>query len=164
MPPGSPGGPQATSNPFVSAGPGFRRGRGLQIEIDIVGDEEIQMAVAVIIDEMCSRCSSGSSGPGWIRPGFLRYIGERAVAIIAVERVLAVVSDEQIVVAVVVVIADAASLSPAGAMLQAGAFGNIGECAVAIVLEQMAARLLPAGKPSRRQPLTRKISSQPSLS
>ena len=59
---------------------------------------------------------------------------------------MSVVSDEEIVVAVVVVVADAAGLSPAGAKFQAGAFGDVGKCAVAIVLEQMAVGLVALGE------------------
>ena len=85
-------------------------------------------------------------GPGWIRPACCGHIGESAVAVVAIERVLPVVGDEQIVVAVVVVVADAAGLSPAGLVLQAGADRDIGEGAVAIVLEEVAMRLLAGGK------------------
>ena len=113
---------------------------------------------------MYNRCSSGF----WDRvesTGFLGDIRERAVAIISVQRVLAVVGDEQIVVAIVVVIADATGLSPSRRMFKARAFGDVGERSVAVVLEEVTMRLLsPFGKPSSRQPFTRKISSQPSLS
>ncbi len=76
------------------------------------------MAVAIIID----KCAAGI--PARFRAGlqqarFFGHIGKRAIAIIVVERILAVVGDEQIVVAVVIVIAHAAGLAPAGAMLQA---------------------------------------------
>jgi hypothetical protein len=78
--------------------------------------------------------------------GGLGDVGEGAVAIVAVERVLAVVGDEEIVEAVVVVVADAAGLAPAGFVFEAGADRYIGKGAVAIVFEEMAMRLLALGE------------------
>ncbi len=67
-----------------------------------------------------------------------------------IENVFAKVADEEIIVAVVVVITDAAALSPAG-MSDTGFESDVRERAIAIVFEE-------AG------PFTRKMSSQPSLS
>ncbi len=80
-----------------------------------------------------------------MEPGLVGHIGEGAIAIVAKERVLPVVADEEIVPAVVVVVADAASLSPSAAR-QAGFDGDIGEGAVAIIFEEVADRLLPLGE------------------
>ena len=66
-------------------------------------------------------------------------VGERAVAVVAVEDVLAPVGDEEIVEAVVVVVADGDRRRPAGAR-QAGLRGHVGERAVAIVLVQAVGR------------------------
>jgi hypothetical protein len=73
-----------------------RAGRGLQIEVDIVGDEQIEMAVAIVVDK------SAAGVPADLRPGLnqsapARHVGKGAVAVVAVERVLAVVGDKQIV-------------------------------------------------------------------
>ena len=62
-----------------------------------------------------------------------------------VERVLAVVGEEKIFETIVVVVADANSLSPTGAR-QAGFAGDVSECAVAIVLEQIADRFFARGE------------------
>jgi hypothetical protein len=64
--------------------------------------------------------------------GFFGHVRERAIAIVAIEDVLAPIGEEKIVEAVVVVIADADSGSPAD-LCQAGFFGDVGEGAVAIV-------------------------------
>ena len=77
--------------------------------------------------------------------GLFGDVGEGAVAVVAEQRVLAVVADEEIVPAVVVVVAHAAGLAPAGAG-EAGLEGDVGKRAVAIVLEEMADRLLAFGK------------------
>ena len=76
---------------------------------------------------------------GWSRPAFGGDVGEGAVAVVAVEGVLAVVGDEEVVPAVVVVVADADALPPAGAG-EAGFDGDVGEGAVAVVFEEMAGR------------------------
>src|SRR5271165_5264951 len=103
------------------------------------------MPVAIIIDE-------GATGiPAYLRSrlnqtGLLGHVGEFSVAIVAIEHRLAIVGNKQIVAAIVVVVANAAGLSPAGLVLKAGTCRYIGECAVAVVLEQVAMRLLSTGK------------------
>ena len=103
------------------------------------------MTVAVVVDE------SAAGVPACLRPGLgkaglLGDVGKGTVTVVFIKRVLAVVSDKQIVITIVVIIADAASLSPTGFMLQTGAFGYVGECAVAVILEEVAARFLPRGE------------------
>jgi hypothetical protein len=70
------------------------------------------------------------------------HIGESSVSVVVVQRVLPVVGHKQIVVTVVVVVADTACLSPTCADVEAGTFGDVGEGAVPIVLEQAAVRFL----------------------
>ena len=77
--------------------------------------------------------------------GFFAHVGKGAVTVVVVEDVLAEIGDEQIVETVVVVVADADALSPAG-MNEAGFGGDIGEGAIAIVLEEVGDGLLAGGK------------------
>src|SRR5260370_885203 len=70
---------------------------------------------------------------------FLADLGERAVAVVVVQNIFSVVSDVQIFEAVVVVIADAHPLAPAG-VSQSGFFRHIGEGAVVIVVVEVARR------------------------
>ncbi len=103
------------------------------------------MSVFVVIDKRAARV------PTRLRTRlhqarFLRHIRKRSIPVVAVQSVLPVVSHKQIVVAVVVVIADAARLPPPRPMLQSRSFRHVGERAVAIVLKQMAARFLPCRK------------------
>ena len=51
FPPLSPGGPHATRMPLYRQLPDLGHGRGLRVEVDVVGDEQIEMAVAVVVDE-----------------------------------------------------------------------------------------------------------------
>src|SRR4029077_19528559 len=116
----------------------LRNWRGREIEINVIGYEQIELTVAVIVYE------SAAGIPPLARsrhPGLFAYVSKRAVAIVVVENVLAEISDEQVVETVVVVIADADALAPAR-MDQSGLGGHVGEAAVTIVFEQMRSRFL----------------------
>ena len=134
--------PACDDQAFVRAGARLRKRRGLQIEIDVVADEEVEVAIAIVIEE------SAAGVPTQLRlkqPGLGGRVGEGPIAVVVKERVLAVVADEEVVVAIVVVVAHAASLSPAAAR-QSRLLRDIGEGAIAIVLEEMASGFLSAGK------------------
>ena len=62
-----------------------------------------------------------------------------------VQNVFAEVGDEEIFVAVVVVVADADALAPAG-VADSGFRGDVDKSSVAIILEKMRSGLLPCGK------------------
>ena len=143
LPPLSPGGPQATMTPLYRQGPDLGDGRGGEIEVDVVGDEQIEACRRGRSRRRRSRCPSESWRSG--DAGLRADIGEGAIAVVVVEDVLAPVGDEQIVVAVVVVVADADALSPAG-VDESGFGGDVGEGAVAIVFEEMVGGLLSGGK------------------
>ena len=75
-----------------------------------MGDEKIEMAVAVVIEPGAARAPANLFV---VKAGFASDIGERAVAIVAKEDVVSPEAAEEIVPAVVVVVADAnASLPP----------------------------------------------------
>src|SRR4029077_10758313 len=96
------------------------------------------MAVAIVINER----GAGAPARRIIREArFLRYVGESAIATVAKEGVLSVIGDEKIFEAVVVVIPDADGRRPAD-FLQARFFGDIGECAVAIIVIEAIRRAL----------------------
>ena len=88
------------------------------------------MAVAVVVDEGASRSPSGRASVP--EAGFLGDIGKGAIAVVAVEAILAKIGAEEIVEAVVVVVGNANAIGPARGF-QAGLFGDIGEGTVAIV-------------------------------
>ena len=100
------------------------------------------MAVAVIIDK-------GASGaPGFAvacNAGLFADIGERAVTIVVIQNVFAVIGNVKIFPAVVVVIADANALAPSGAE-QAALPNDIGKGAIMIVVVEMAGRGFDGGK------------------
>ena len=118
---------------LVEARAGLRHRRRCQIEIDVVGDEQIELPVAIVVDEGAACVPARAFAR---HAGLLADVGERAVAVVVVQNILAEVGDEQIVPSVVVVVADANALSPAG-VRDAGLRGHVGEGAVAIVAEEM---------------------------
>jgi hypothetical protein len=75
------------------------------------------------------------SGSGLLSPAFGRDVGERSVAVVVVERVAVHAAHEDVLVAVVVVVADGDAGVVAGAR-QAGLRGDVLEVALAVVLEQ----------------------------
>ena len=134
--------PARDHHAFVEARTGFGHGRGRQIEIDVVGDEQIEVAVAIVVDEG----AAGIPARAFARhASLLADVGESAVAVVVIQNVLAEVGDEQIVPSVVVVVADANTLSPAR-VRDSGLRSDVGESAIAIVLEKMRSRLAARGK------------------
>src|ERR1700722_12041386 len=103
------------------------------------------MAVTVVVDERTAGVPA-CLGTGLDKACLLGDVGKGTVTVVLIKRVLAVVGHEEIIVTIVVVVADATGLSPAGFVLQAGACRYIGKGAIAIVLEKMTARFLPGGK------------------
>ena len=115
------------------------RGRGGDVEVHVIRDHEVEMAVAVVVHEGAAG-APGLAGAG--DTGFVADVGESAVAVVVVQHVVAVVSDIQVDVAVVVVVTDAHALSPAG-VSEACFRRDIGEGAVVIVAVEMAGGARP---------------------
>src|SRR5208283_1435274 len=101
----------------------------MNVEVNVGGDEQIDFAVAIEVDEGATR-TPGFAGAS--DTGFCADIAERPVTVVVVQHIFPVVGDEKIFVAVIVVIADANALPPTG-MLQAGLQGDVSEGAIAIV-------------------------------
>src|ERR1043166_1528524 len=119
----------------------FRNRHGLRIEVDVVGDKEIELAVLVVIEE-------GTAGVPAFQPlrreacglrdaGLLRDVRELAVAVVAIQDAIAPVRHKEVVITVVIVVADATTLTPAGARKTRGE-GYVSECPVPIVLVKAA--------------------------
>ncbi len=100
------------------------------------------MAVAIVVDES----AAGVPALAIARDaGFFADVSESAVAVVMIENIFSEVGNEEIVETVVIIVADARALSPAG-MEQAGFGGNVGESAVAIIFEEMIGGFLASGK------------------
>ena len=138
LPAGQPWRPARDGQALVAAQPGLRNRRRRQVEIDVIGGEQIELAVAVVVEEGTPGAPAHAGG---FEARLLRGLRERAVAAIAEEPVRAPERDEQVDPPVVVVVAGARALSPS-AQCQAGAAGDVFERAVALVAIEMAGRLL----------------------
>ena len=103
------------------------------------------MPVAIIVNPgttgIPARLRSGLDQP---RP--FCNIQERSIAVVTIKGILPIVGDEQIVITVVVVVADATRLSPTGADFETRTLRHIGERSVAVVLEQMTMRFFALGE------------------
>src|SRR4051794_9128303 len=100
------------------------------------------MAVAVVVQKTAARAPTIFDACHACAFGDIR---EGAVSVVAVQDVAAEVGDEEVVVAVVVEVADAAGLAPAG-MGQPGFSRDVGEGAVAVVMKEKTGRLARGGR------------------
>ncbi len=127
---------------FVGAPGGLRQRRGLDVEVDVIGDEEIKVAVTVVVEK---RTAGVPALPALDEAGLCGDIREGAIAVVLVKNRLAIVAHEEIIEAIVVIIAHTTSLAPAGAR-HAALRRDVGEGAVAIVLEETTDGLLALWK------------------
>src|SRR5437667_12043254 len=83
---------------FIKTRSRLRNRSSSQIEIDIVGDEEIEFAVAIVVD----KCTAGVPALAvTAHARFLGRIGERAIAMVVIMKLLADIADEAVFEAVV---------------------------------------------------------------
>src|ERR1022692_831851 len=101
-----------------------------RIEGDIVGDEKIQPAVPIVVQKRTASAEPRMRIP---QSGFFGDVRKGAVAVVAIQDVLAPTGDEEIFKPVVVVVSNCHAVLISGAE-QARAFGNVGEGSVAVVL------------------------------
>ena len=105
-------------------------------------------------------CSRSRSAPCILRePGLRGHVGERAVAVVVIQDVVAVAGDEEVVEAVVVVVADGDRRCPARAR-QAGLLGDVGEGAVAVVPVETIGRARAARPPAACRSARRRRASR----
>ena len=105
---------------------------GLGRPLQVVDDEEVEVAVTVIV-EPCGSCAElfRAAQAGWDR-----HITKGAVAVVTKQSVLAQGADKQIVVSIVVVIADRGS-HPIGLESQAGLYGDVCERPISVVAVEL---------------------------
>src|ERR1700756_1015530 len=96
------------------------------VEVDEAADEEVEAAIVVVVEPDRARGPSGSG-----HAGLFGYVGEGAVAIVAIEDAFAVLGDVEIGKAVAVVVAHGHALTEA-ACAHAGFLRYISESSVAI--------------------------------
>ena len=115
----------------IGIGAGSRR--GAQVQIHVVGNEEVHVAVAVVIQESAARAPAGARHRQF---GLGGYVGKLPVAQIAIENVVAVVGDQHVGPTVVVIVGHADALSPAF-LRDARLARHFGEVAISVVVVQL---------------------------
>ena len=108
------------------------------MQVDIVGNEEIQVTIAIVVQKGASR--SPASIAFIDQPGLLGNIGKCAISIVAVKNILTVISDEDILKAVVVIVPDGYSTGPSGTY-QPSLLRDIGKRSVPIIFVEAITRI-----------------------
>src|SRR5712692_5767941 len=100
-----------------------RHGCVFKREANVVGDEQIKMAIAVVVQKTAPGAPSRLIVP---EAGRFGYIAKGSITVVAVKMILSEASAEDILESVVVVIADAHPRGPVHRP-QSGFFGDIGK-------------------------------------
>ena len=100
-----------------------------QRELDEAAQHQVEPAVVVVVEPDGARRPAGRGDTG-----FVGDVGEGAVAVVLVERAAPVGGDQDVWVAVVVVVGNGAAHPELAAAGDAGLVGDVGEGAVAVVL------------------------------
>jgi hypothetical protein len=106
-------------------------GDGLLVELQVVGDVEIEVAVAVVVAEGASRAP-----PRIADAGLPCRVRERAVAIVSIQRVGAHRARHVHILEAVVVVVGGAHAHPPASPHQAAAGGHVREAAAPVVVVQ----------------------------
>src|SRR5258708_4955876 len=101
-------------------------------EAHIVRYEQIEVPIAVVVEETASRTPSRLLVP---KTGGLGHVGKRSISVVAIETILPKIRAEDVLESVIVVVADTDSGGPSH-RLQPGLFRHIGKSTVAVVLEK----------------------------
>ena len=118
-----------------------RRRRAGEIEVDVIGHDQVEFAVAVVIHERAA------GAPILTRScdcGLFANFCEHTVVVV-VEPILPVIRDVEIFPTVIVVIAHANTLSPSRCR-QAGFLSHISKCAIVVVAIETVRRSFTGGK------------------
>src|ERR1051326_5511978 len=105
------------------------------MKIHVVGDHQVEIAIMVVITE------GSTGGPAAVGDaGFLGYVSESSVAVVAIENVATEAGDVKIGPAVVVVVAHRAAHRELARSRDAGLVGHVGKRSIVIVMVECAAR------------------------
>ena len=107
--------------------------RVFQVEVDVVSNEQVEIAIAVVVGEGAAR-TVANAGDGKL--SFFGDVLEGAVAAIAIERVVSLGSDQHVGMTIVVVIAGTDALAPTG-LGEPGFSGDIGKVSVSVVVIEL---------------------------
>ena len=100
------------------------------VPVEVAGDEQVELAVIIVIEEAC-----GSRPPAAPNARARRHVSERAVAVVVIQRVVAVAGDVNIRESVVVII-------PGGYAHAVVSFASVGEARLLRHISETAVRIL----------------------
>src|SRR6267154_4911655 len=105
---------------------------------DVVGDEQIQPAILVVVEPSGTGRPSAQVGDS----GFFGDVGKGPIAIVVIKDGAAVTRDVNIWEAVVVVVADGNTLAVMSFSAESGFFGYVRKCAITIAMVKRGAQRL----------------------
>ena len=108
----------------------------LRTPVDVVGHDQIEPAIFVVIEPSGARGPSAFVGDSSLRGD----VGERSVSVVVIKNGAAIAGDVQIRIAVIVEVTDRHSLTVVTFAADAGFLGDIGESSVAVVVVERAAQ------------------------
>ena len=109
---------------------------GIDVPAQIVHNDQVQQSVVVDIHPCPADGPERTVfGIGLVEPSLLGHVGERSVAVVVVERVVVDATHEDVLVSVVVVVANGDARVETGTC-QAGLRGHIRKVALPVVLEE----------------------------
>src|SRR5262249_2347552 len=138
--------PAEHSQPLpLASGRAARLGKLRPIQAGVGSDEQIELAIAVIINE----CATSTPCTIACNPGKFRDLLKGPVTPVAVEPVFPEGGHKEIGPAVIIYVADAHSLAPSAGAGQSSARSNIRERTVVIIVVQMIRWLLAVRRRQR---------------
>src|SRR5229473_2332985 len=103
-----------------------------QIEVDIVNDYQVEISVAVIVDEGAT-CAPALGGE---QTAFFGLVAKRAIPLIPVQDILSPLGDENVGVAVIIDVTRTNALAPSGTR-DSRVFGDVFELqSTQVVIEE----------------------------
>lgn len=112
---------------------GARLRNGGEFEVNVVGYDEVESAVTIVVEEGAPGTPFFSS-PG--DSGLFGYVFESPIPLIVEEMIFTVAGDIEVVVAIIVIVPDTCALAPAGES-DCGASSDIGKSSVVVVMEEV---------------------------
>ncbi len=126
-------------NAFPLASCRFSRISLSWVEFDVIAHEQVKVRISVVIEESAA-CTPANHFV--VKSGFASYVPESPVSVVVEQYVVSPKTTEQIVPAVVVIVANASAGLPAS-LSKTGFLRNVREGTVAIILKQLRSRRFP---------------------
>src|SRR5439155_15534733 len=118
----------------------------LEIQIHVIGYEQVQLAVLVVIQK---RTACAPPHRFVQQPRLLSNVTKSAIPIVSIENILTVIGDKQIVVSVVIIVSHAGPLPPARAK-QLGVSSHIRKGSILVIVVEVTDGFLPLRKTFQR--------------